>query len=142
MTKNPKVIAGVAALAVLVILGAVLLTQMIPTIGEVQLEMSLTPTPLPQMPDSVWAEVVNPAEPTPEPPLSSGLRGEKVEELQKRLQALGYYDGEIDGQFGPGTKGAVVDFQKNNGLDTDGLAGAETLNLLYSQDAKPASQQE
>lgn len=141
MKKNPKVIAGVAALAVLAILGAILLTQMIPTIGEVQLELSLTPTPLPQMPDSVWAEVVNPAEPTPEPPLSSGSRGEKVEELQKRLQALGYYDGEIDGQFGPGTKAAVVDFQKNNGLDTDGLAGAETLNLLYSQEAKPSSQQ-
>ena len=141
MKKNPKVIAGVAALAVLVILGAILLTQMIPTIGEVQLELSLTPTPLPQMPDSVWAEVVNPAEPTPEPPLSSGSRGEKVEELQKRLQALGYYDGEIDGQFGPGTKTAVVDFQKNNGLDTDGLAGTETLNLLYSQEAKPSPQQ-
>ena len=141
MKKNPKVIAGVAALAVLVILGAILLTQMIPTIGEVQLELSLTPTPLPQMPDSVWAEVVNPAEPTPEPPLSSGSRGEKVEELQKRLQALGYYDGEIDGQFGPGTKAAVVDFQTNNGLDTDGLAGTETLNLLYSQEAKPSPQQ-
>ena len=141
MKKNPKIIAGVAALAVLVILGAILLTQMIPTIGEVQLELSLTPTPLPQMPDSVWAEVVNPAEPTPEPPLSSGSRGEKVEELQKRLQALGYYDGEIDGQFGPGTKAAVVDFQKNNGLDTDGLAGTETQNLLYSQEAKPSPQQ-
>ena len=141
MKKNPKVIAGVAALAVLVILGAILLTQIIPTIGEVQLELSLTPTPLPQMPDSVWAEVVNPAEPTPEPPLSSGSRGEKVEELQKRLQALGYYDGEIDGQFGSGTKAAVVDFQKNNGLDTDGLAGTETLNLLYSQEAKPSPQQ-
>ena len=140
MTKNPKVITGAAVLAVLVILGAVLLTQMIPTIGEVQMEMSLTPTPLPQMPDSVWAEAVNPAGPTPEPPLSSGSRGEKVEELQKRLQELGYYDGEIDGQFGPGTKGAVVDFQKNNGLDTDGLAGKETLNLLYSQNAKPADQ--
>ena len=142
MTNNPKVIAGVAVLAVLAILGAVLLTQMIPTIGEVQREMSLTPTPLPQMPNSVWAEVINPAEPTPEPPLSSGSRGEKVEELQKRLQALGYYDGEIDGQFGPGTKAAVVDFQKNNGLDTDGLAGTETLSLLYSQEAKPARQQE
>ena len=142
MTNNPKVIAGVAVLAVLAILGAVLLTQMIPTIGEVQREMSLTPTPLPQMPNSVWAEVINPAESTPEPPLSSGSRGEKVEELQKRLQALGYYDGEIDGQFGPGTKAAVVDFQKNNGLDTDGLAGTETLSLLYSQEAKPAWQQE
>ena len=142
MTRNPKVIAGVAALAVLVILGVVLLTQMIPTIGEVRREMSLTPTPLPQMPGSVWAEVVNPAEPTPEPPLSNGSRGDKVVKLQERLQALGYYDGEIDGQFGPGTQGAVVDFQKNNGLDTDGLAGTETLSLLYSQNAKPAGQQE
>jgi len=136
MKKNPKVIAGVAALAVLVILGAVLLTQMIPTIREVQREMSLTPTPLPQMPDTVWAEVINAGEPTPEPALSSGSQGEKVEELQKRLQALGYYTGEIDGQFGPGTREAVVAFQKNNGLDADGLAGTETLKVLYSQEAK------
>ena len=88
MKKNPKMIAGVAALAVLVILGAVLLTQMIPTIREVQREMSLTPTPLPQMPDTVWAEVINAGEPTPEPALSNGSQGEKVAELQKRLQAL------------------------------------------------------
>lgn len=138
MKKNPKIIAGVTALAVLVVLGIILFTQMIPTIREVQHEMSLTPTPLPQMPDTVWAEVVNPSEPTPEPPLSSGAHGEKVEELQKRLQALGYYDGEIDGQFGPGTRTAVIDFQTNNGLDADGLAGTETLNVLYSQNAKAA----
>jgi peptidoglycan hydrolase-like protein with peptidoglycan-binding domain len=136
MKKNPKMIAGVAALAVLVILGAVLLTQMIPTIREVQREMSLTPTPLPQMPDTVWAEVINAGEPTPEPALSNGSQGEKVAELQKRLQALGYYTGEIDGQFGPGTREAVVAFQKNNGLDADGLAGTETLKVLYSQEAK------
>ncbi len=142
MTKNPKVIAGVTVLAILVILGAVLLTQLIPTIGEVRRELSLTPTPLPQMPASVWAEVINPAEPTKEPPLSNGSRGEKVEKLQKRLLELGYYDGEIDGQFGPGTKGAVIEFQKNNGLDADGLAGSETLNQLYSQNAKPAPKQE
>ena len=136
MKKNPKMIAGVAALAVLVILGAVLLTQMIPTIREVQREMSLTPTPLPQMPDTVWAEVINAGEPTPESALSNGSQGEKVAELQKRLQALGYYTGEIDGQFGPGTREAVVAFQKNNGLDADGLAGTETLKVLYSQEAK------
>ncbi len=59
-----------------------------------------------------------------------------MEELQKRLQALGYYTGEIDGQFGPGTREAVVAFQKNNGLDADGLAGTETLKVLYSQEAK------
>ena len=141
MKKNPKLIAGVAILTILAVGGVILLTQLIPTIGEVRREMSLTPTPLPQIPDSVWAGVINPSEPTPEPPLSNGSHGEKVEKLQQRLQELGYYDGEIDGQFGPGTKAAVVDFQKNNGLDTDGLAGSETLTLLYSQDAKPAEQQ-
>lgn len=140
MQKNPKMIAGVTALAVMIILGAVLVTQMIPTIREVQREMSLTPTPLPQMPDTVWAEVINAGEPTPEPALSSGSQGEKVEELQKRLQALGYYTGEIDGQFGPGTREAVVAFQKNNGLDADGLAGTETLGVLYSQNARSAQQ--
>ncbi len=142
MTKNPKVIAGIAALTVLIVLGAILLTRMIPTIGQVQLEMSLTPTPLPPMPDTVWAGAINPAGLTPEPPLSNGSIGEKVEELQKRLQELGYYQGEIDGQFGPGTKTAVIDFQKRNGLDADGLAGAETLGLLYSQEAKPNQQPE
>ena len=81
MKKNPKVIAGLSAAAVLVILGVILLTQMIPTIREVQLEMRLTPTPLPQMPDSVWAEVIDASEPTPEPALSNGSQGEKVEEL-------------------------------------------------------------
>ena len=136
MQKNPKMIAGVTALAVMIILGAVLVTQMIPTIRDVQREMSLTPTPLPQMPDSVWAEVIDASEPTPEPALSNGSQGEKVEELQKRLQALGYYTGEIDGQFGPGTREAVVAFQKNNGLDADGLAGTETMKVLYSQEAK------
>jgi peptidoglycan hydrolase-like protein with peptidoglycan-binding domain len=140
MQKNPKMIAGVTALAVMIILGAVLVTQMIPTIREVQREMSLTPTPLPQMPDTVWAEVINAGEPTPEPALSNGSQGEKVEELQKRLQALGYYTGEIDGQFGPGTREAVVAFQKNNGLDADGLAGTETLGVLYSQNARSAQQ--
>ena len=47
MDKNPKKIAGIAGLAVMVILAIVLAIQMIPTIGEVRREMSLTPTPLP-----------------------------------------------------------------------------------------------
>jgi len=134
--KNPKTIAGLAGLAVLVILAAVLLTQMIPTIGEVRREMSLTPTPLPPVPDTVRAVAVNPDQATPEPPLSNGSRGEKVLKLQTRLQELGYYQGEIDGQYGPGTQGAVVDFQKMNGLDTDGLAGEETQRVLYSDQAR------
>ena len=75
MKSNPKTIAGVIVLVILAVALGFLLSRLFPTIGEVQREMSLTPTPLPQMPDTVWAEVVNPSEPTPEPPLASGSRG-------------------------------------------------------------------
>ena len=136
MMKNPKIIAGIIGLAVLVILAVILATQMIPTIREVQREMSLTPTPLPPVPDSVRAKNII-TEPTPEPPLHNGSQGEKVWKLQEKLKALGYYEGEVDGQFGPGTRDAVIAFQKKNGLDADGLAGEETQQALYSENAIP-----
>ena len=136
MKKNPKMIAGITGLAVLVILLAVLLTQLIPTAGEVRREMSLTPTPLPPTPDTVRASAVSPDAPTAVPPLQNGSRGDEVLKLQTRLHELGYYQGELDGQFGAGTQEAVVAFQKADGLDTDGLAGAETQRVLYSEEAK------
>ena len=136
MKKNPKVIAGIIGIAVLLAGCIVLATYMIPTIREVRREMSLTPTPLPPVPDTVRgkgaAEMV-----TPEPALHNGSQGEKVWQLQERLKELGYYSGEVDGQFGPGTKEAVITFQKKNGLDADGLAGEETQKVLYSENAVP-----
>ncbi len=135
MKKNPKTIAGIIGLAVLLAGCAVLATYMIPTIREVQREMSLTPTPLPPVPDTVREKDLS-DEVTPEPALHNGSQGEKVWKLQERLQALGYYNGEIDGQFGPGTKEAVIAFQKKNGLDADGMAGEETQKALYSEEAK------
>ena len=136
MKKNPKTIAGIIGIAVLVALGIILATHMIPTIREVRREMSLTPTPLPPVPDTVRERNVV-ADVTPEPPLRNGSQGEKVWKLQERLKILGYYPGEVDGQFGPGTKEAVIAFQKKNGLDADGMAGEETQRVLYSDDAKP-----
>ncbi len=138
--KNPKVIAGIAALAVMLALGAVLMIQLIPTIGAVRLEMSLTPTPLPEMPDTVRARAVSEAV-TAKPPLHNGSRGEEVRSLQSRLKDLGYYMGEVDGQFGEGTREAVVAFQRNNGLEADGLAGEETQKALYAKDAKRKEEQ-
>ena len=136
MKKNPKVIAGIIGIAVLLAGCIVLATYMIPTICEVRREMSLTPTPLPPVPDTVRekgaAEMV-----TPEPALHNGSQGEKVWQLQERLKELGYYTGEVDGQFGPGTREAVIAFQKKNGLDADGLAGEETQKVLYSENAIP-----
>ena len=134
MKKNPKMIAGIAGLAVMLILAVVLATYMIPTIGEVRREMSLTPTPLPPVPGSVRAAGYVEQD-TPEPALGTGSRGDKVTRLQERLKALGYYDGEIDGQFGQGTQEAVIAFQMKNGLDADGYAGEKTQALLYSDEA-------
>ena len=139
MKKNPKVIAGIIGIAVLLAGCIVLATYMIPTIKEVQREMSLTPTPLPPVPDTVREK---PAESmvTPEPALHNGSQGEKVWKLQERLQALGYYMDAVDGQFGQGTRDAVIAFQQKNGLEADGYAGEETQRVLYSEDAIPNSQ--
>ena len=137
MKSNPKTIAGVIVLVILAVALGVLLSRLFPTIGEVRREMSLTPTPLPDIPDSVMAVTPDPSAPTPEPVLRTGSRGEDVKTLQSRLHDLGYYTDEIDGQFGAGTKAAVIDFQRANGLEADGMVGSETKNVLYSPQAKP-----
>lgn len=81
---------------------------------------------------------VSTATPSPTPEystLSSGAQGEAVKRLQTRLQELGYYTGKVDGDFGKGTKSAVTLFQKQHGLDADGIAGMKTLTMLYSDAA-------
>ncbi|WP_425350257.1 lytic murein transglycosylase [Phyllobacterium phragmitis] len=52
------------------------------------------------------------------------------EELQHHLQALGYYDGNIDGKIGSGSRAAIEAFQKRNGLSTDGHPSKEVLSVL------------
>ena len=139
MKKNPKAIAGIIGIVVLLAGCIVLATYMIPTIKEVQREMSLTPTPLPPVPDTVREKAATDMV-TPEPALHNGSQGEKVWKLQERLQVLGYYTDAVDGQFGQGTRDAVIAFQQKNGLEADGYAGEETQRLLYSDDAVPYSQ--
>ena len=63
----------------------------------------------------------------------SGDSGSKVTQLQNALKLLGFYTGGVDGKFGSGTKKAVMQFQRVNGLTVDGLAGTQTQKLLYSQ---------
>ena len=72
--------------------------------------------------------------------LTVGAKGDEVTRLQQRLKDLGYLSGKVDGQFGGGTKRAVIAFQRRNGLDTDGVAGENTLARLYAEDAVPAPQ--
>ena len=68
--------------------------------------------------------------------LASGAKGDAVKRMQERLIELGYDPGTADGIFGTGTRKAVKAFQKQNGLETDGVAGNKTLTALYSPDAK------
>lgn len=74
------------------------------------------------------------------PALKMGMRGERVESLQKRLQEIGYYKGSVDGVFGSATFNAVFVFQQTNGLYTDGVAGTNTIAKLNldKEQIKPA----
>lgn len=71
--------------------------------------------------------------------LQLNASGSKVKQMQERLISLGYLAGSADGDFGEATEAAVKAFQKRNGLWDDGIAGPDTLRLLYSSSAKRAN---
>ncbi len=52
--------------------------------------------------------------------------------IQKALKKAGYYNGAIDGKVGPGTRDAIASFQKDNGLEADGVCGRGTWAKLKS----------
>ncbi len=58
------------------------------------------------------------------------LRGDDVAELQRRLNALGFDAGKVDGIFGPNVAGAVIEFQQNRGITEDGVAGPQIVTEL------------
>lgn len=58
------------------------------------------------------------------------LRGDDVAALQRRLGALGFDAGRVDAIFGPNTKTALDEFQRNAGLTVDGVCGPATLSML------------
>lgn len=58
------------------------------------------------------------------------LRGDDVGDLQRRLGALGFDAGRVDGIFGDDTAAALVDFQRNTGLTVDSICGPATVETL------------
>ncbi|GAA4908403.1 D-Ala-D-Ala carboxypeptidase family metallohydrolase [Streptomyces coeruleoprunus] len=78
--------------------------------------------------------------------LSEGMSGADVKELQIRIAGWAYDTPKqtyvsLDGDFGPGTKAALIRFQKAYGLSQDGVAGPQTfaaLNALESSDGSTA----
>ncbi len=59
-------------------------------------------------------------------------RGREVVTLQQALSNLGYLNSQADGIFGTATETAVRNFQQANNLSVDGIAGKQTLELLYN----------
>jgi putative chitinase len=64
--------------------------------------------------------------------LQQGSSGPQVTALQTQLKALGFDPNGTDGNFGPGTKAAVIAFQQSKGLPADGVAGPNTMAALQS----------
>lgn len=59
-------------------------------------------------------------------------RGEWVLKLQKLLYDKGYDPNGLDSVFGPGCEKAVRQYQRDNGLDPDGIVGPLTWNKLMN----------
>lgn len=51
-------------------------------------------------------------------------------DIQKALKAAGYYAGTADGKIGPSSREAIRNFQRDNGLNADGVCGQQTWSKL------------
>lgn len=68
-----------------------------------------------------------------------GSSGQEVTKIQTRLKNWGYYNGTVDGIYGSKTVSAVKNFQRKNGLVSDGIAGEKTLVALGIQSSSGPS---
>lgn len=64
------------------------------------------------------------------PVVLQGSVGEYVLVLQDALNAIGFAGSGLDGYFGPGTRNALISFQRSQGLNPDGIAGCLTWESL------------
>ncbi len=56
--------------------------------------------------------------------------GDDVIALQRRLLSLGFRVGRVDGLYGAETAAGLAEFQRNLGLEADGVLGPETMQAL------------
>lgn len=80
--------------------------------------------------DKYDGEVEEPSVPLGSRVLRDGSEGKDVEDLQRRLKAVGYDPGEIDGEYGPNTEAAVRALQKDAGISVDGEFGPDSYAAL------------
>lgn len=64
--------------------------------------------------------------------LKLGSKGPEVKELQKKLAEINYLSEKyVTGFFGPKTKEAVINYQKDKAIDQTGVAAEKTLQSLF-----------
>lgn len=68
--------------------------------------------------------------------LKKGSMGNSVAVMQSYLIKLGYLDISANGEFGTETEKALKRFQSVNGIISDGVAGTQTLGVLYGASPK------
>lgn len=73
-------------------------------------------------------------------PIQPGEKGEEVEILQQALKFLDYYDGELDGLYGPATERAVKSFQAQENLTVSSTVELAMLKKMENASKKPERQ--
>ena len=71
--------------------------------------------------------------------LQPGDSGTAVEELQIRLKALNYFSGKVNGEYNTLTRTAVMEVQTAYGLEPNGIADEETLDIIFGDCYRPLS---
>lgn len=128
--RRPRAVKTLIFIAALAIIAGIVFFQMnANSLARIyQAEAAITPKPT-IAPPTIFAS------PT-EALLRGGSIGPEVLELQEKLKVLGYYEGDLDGQYGKGTTDAVILFQTQHSLTPDGMAGQQTLGMIYSEAAQ------
>ncbi|MBR1584658.1 MAG: peptidoglycan-binding protein [Clostridia bacterium] len=70
-------------------------------------------------------------------PLTINSKGEEVKLLQEKLKELGYYSGNVTGNYQDGTAKAVKAFQSACSIEASGVADVKTQEKLYSLSVRP-----
>lgn len=71
--------------------------------------------------------------------LAPGAQGEEVRVLQQQLSTLGYYQGAIDGVYGPATQASVQQFQEDSSLPPTGRLDRSTWEQMRTPQLFPRS---
>ena len=101
--------------------------------GEDTLKKLFSTAAIPMKPSATTApQATTPIASIPTGTLRQGDKSDAVKVMQQKLISLGYLSGTADGVFGVQTYRAVREFQKDNALSADGIAGSKTIAALNS----------